>query len=383
MKRNEIAFYGELLSDIKARVRRGQHRAALSANAEMILTYWDVGRMIAERQELDGWGTKVIPRLAVDLKNELPEQKGFSERNIKRMLRFHREYPSLPQPAEPEVPQTAALLKLPETGEKSIVPQPAAQLQKLTKPSVFAAVLGIPWFRNVVLIEKIKDLTTRIWYARQAAEHGWSRDVLTAQIKSSLHERQGAAVTNFENTLPAVHAAIAGGLLKDPFIFDFMTLEEPFHERELETGLLTHIEKFLLELGRGFAFVGRQYELTVSDRDFYLDLIFYHLHLRCFVVVDLKKGEFKPEYAGKMNFYCSAVDSQLRHESDAPTIGLILCQTKDRIIAEYSLRDIEKPIGVSDYELTRALPDTLASSLPSIERLEEELSHELKEEADE
>jgi len=256
-------------------------------------------------------------------------------------------------------------------------------LQKLTKPSVFAAVLGIPWFHNVVLIEKIKDLATRIWYARQAAEHGWSRDVLTAQIKSSLHERQGAAVTNFENTLPAVHAAIAGGLLKDPFIFDFMTLEEPFHERELETGLLTHIEQFLLELGRGFAFVGRQYELTVSDRDFYLDLIFYHLHLRCFVVVDLKKGEFKPEYAGKMNFYCSAVDSQLRHESDAPTIGLILCQTKDRIIAEYSLRDIEKPIGVSDYELTRALPDTLASSLPSIERLEEELSHELKEEADE
>ncbi len=224
MNKNELAFYGELLSDIKARVRRGQQQAALSANAEMTLTYWDVGRMIAERQELDGWGTKVIPRLAVDLTNELPEQKGFSERNIKRMLRFYREYPSLPLPAEQEVPQTAALLKLPETGEQSIVPQPAAQLQKLTNASVFAAVLGIPWFHNVVLIEKIKDLATRIWYARQAAEHGWSRDVLTAQIKSSLHERQGAAVTNFERTLPKIHAAIANGLLKDPFVFDFMTL---------------------------------------------------------------------------------------------------------------------------------------------------------------
>ncbi|MEZ6093121.1 MAG: DUF1016 domain-containing protein [Pirellulaceae bacterium] len=176
---------------------------------------------------------------------------------------------------------------------------------------------------------------------------------------------------------------MATGLLKDPYLFDFLTLEEPFHERELETGLLTHIEKFLLELGRGFAFVGRQYELIVSDREFYLDLLFYHLQLRCFVVVDLKKGDFKPEYAGKMNFYCSAVDAALRHEHDAPTIGLILCQTKDRIIAEYSLRDIEKPIGVADYELTRALPEKLASSLPSIEDIEAELAQELNEEADE
>lgn len=167
------------------------------------------------------------------------------------------------------------------------------------------------------------------------------------------------------------------GLLKDPFIFDFLTLEEPFHERELETELITHIQKFLLELGRGFAFVGRQHRMEVSDRDFYLDLLFYHLHLRCFVVIDLKKGEFKPEYAGKMNFYCSVVDDQLRHEHDAATIGLILCQTKDKIIAEYALRDMVKPIGVADYELTRALPESLASSLPSIEAIEAELSRDL------
>jgi len=230
--------------------------------------------------------------------------------------------------------------------------------------------LQLSWSHNIVLMQKIEDLPTRLWYARQALEQGWSREMLTANIKSSAHTRQGTAVSNFGNRLPAVHAELASGLLKDPYMFDFLTMEEHFHERELETGLLTHIEKFLLELGRGFAFVGRQYELTVSDREFYLDLLFYHLQLRCFVVVDLKKGEFKPEYAGKMNFYCSAVDDLLRHKHDAPTIGLILCQTKDRIIAEYSLRDFEKPIGVADYELTRALPATLASSLPSIEAIE-------------
>ena len=381
MKENELAFYAELLSDITARIRQGQQRAALSVNAELILTYWDVGRMIAERQSLEGWGAGVIPRLALDLKNDLPEQKGFSERNIGRMIAFFREYPNLPLPvanlsvAEKTTSITAKL------AQKSILPPSVAQLENANVIDiVWRSVLLVSWSHNVILIQKIKDLATRIWYARQAAENGWSRDVLTAQIKSDLYDRQGAAVTNFDRTLTNVHAAIANGLLKDPYMFDFLTMEEHFHERELETGLLTHIEKFLLELGRGFAFVGRQYELKISDRDFYLDLLFYHLQLRCFVVVDLKKGEFKPEYAGKMNFYCSAVDDLLRHTHDAPTIGLILCQTKDRIIAEYSLRDIEKPIGVADYELTRALPEKLASSLPSIEDIEAELSQDLDEE---
>jgi predicted nuclease of restriction endonuclease-like (RecB) superfamily len=368
----EITLYRELLAEIKIRVRAAQHKAALSANAEMILMYWDIGRLIAARQETEGWGAGVIPRLAVDLKNELPEEKGFSERNIKRMLRFFREYPILQQPVAKLVPQPAALIQGVENEVSAIVPQPAAQLA-MPAPVIF----GIPWFHHVILIEKIKDLPTRFWYARQTLEQGWSRDTLTVQIKNRAHERQGGAVTNFAATLPEVHASLAQGLLKDPYLFDFLTLAEPFHERELETGLLTHIQKFLLELGRGFAFVGRQYRLEVSDREFYLDLLFYHLHLRCFVVVDLKKGDFKPEYAGKMNFYCSVVDDQLRHAGDAPTIGLILCQTKDRILAEYSLRDIHKPIGVADYELTRALPKELASSLPSIEAIEAELSQDL------
>lgn len=373
---SDLVFYGGLLAGVKTRIRQAQTRAALSANAEMIAMYWDIGRMLHQRQQEKGWGAGVIPRLAADLKNELPEQKGFSERNLKYMIRFAREYgtdQTLPQAAAKSIVQrNAALSKLAGGPRDVIVQQPAAQLA-LPLPII----LGLPWFHHVVLIEKVKELPARRWYACQALEQGWSRDTLTIQIKNRAHERQGAAVTNFNATLPEVHASLALGLLKDPYLFDFLTLEEPFHERELETGLVRHLEKFLLELGAGFAFVGRQYHLEVSDRDFYLDLLFYHLKLRCFIVVELKKGDFKPEYAGKMNFYCSVVDDQLRNEADQPTIGLILCQTKDRILAEYSLRDIHKPIGISDYELTRALPENLKSSLPTVEEIEAELGGDL------
>lgn len=387
MKQEELAVYRNLLGDIKIRVRQGQHRAALAANAEMILMYWDIGRMIAARQKEEGWGSGVIPRLAVDLKNELPEEKGFSARNIGRMLRFYQEYPEV----QAKVPQPVALLETYDHQASPILPRAVAKLTvpgiqpeilpptvaKLEAPSQWSSLIAISWAHNVILLEKLKDLPTRLWYAEKALQEGWSRDTLTLQIKNCAHERQGAAVSNFASTLPEAHAAMAHGLLKDPYLFDFLTLEEPFHERELETELLLHIQKFLLELGRGFAFVGRQHRLEISGRDFYIDLLFYHLHLRCFVVVDLKKGEFKPEYAGKMNFYCSAVDDLLRHAHDAPTIGLILCQTKDRVFAEYALRDVHKPIGLADYDLTRALPAELASSLPSIETLEAELADDL------
>ena len=378
MNKNQLVPYSQLLSDIKERVRSAQHRAILSANAEMVLMYWDIGRMIAAKKEREGWGAKVIPRLAVDLKNELPEEKGFSPANLKRMVRFWNEYPALCSIGAQPVRQIATEAS-PTVGNEISAPSVRQSPDRTGEKPDEVLFLRLSWSHNIVLMQKIEDLPTRLWYARQALEHGWSREILTANIKSSAHTRQGAAVSNFGNRLPAVHAELASGLLKDPYLFDFLTMEDHFHERELETGLLTHIEKFLLELGRGFAFVGRQYELTVSDREFYLDLLFYHLQLRCFVVVDLKKGEFKPEYAGKMNFYCSAVDDLLRHEQDQPTLGLILCQTKDRIIAEYSLRDIEKPIGVADYELTRALPEKLASGLPSIEDIEAELSQDLAE----
>lgn len=385
MNTDELALYRDLLGDIKTRVRQAQNRAALSANAEMILMYWDVGRMIAARQQQEGWGAGVIPRLAADLKNDLPEEKGFSDTNLKRMVQFSREYPDLfPIGARP-VPQ----LESPDHTTSNL-PQPVAKLGARAVPLLSVAsasesimqraIAQLSWAHNIILMQKVKDLPTRLWYARQTLEQGWSRDALAAQIKSRAHERQGGAVTNFGQTLPAPHSELARQLLKDPYLFDFLTLEEPFHERELETGLLAHIQKFLLELGRGFAFVGSQYRLEVSDREFYLDLLFYHLQLRCFVVVDLKKGDFKPEYAGKMNFYCSVVDDQLLREHDAPTLGMILCQTKDRILAEYALRDIHKPIGVADYETTRALPKELASSLPSIEAIEAELTGSMKDE---
>ncbi|PHM65837.1 YhcG family protein [Xenorhabdus sp. KJ12.1] len=342
----ELQIYTSLLTDVKERIRRGQIKAAQSVNTELIQMYWDIGHILHERQKQQGWGAGIIPKLARDIINELPEIKGFSERNLKRMLRFYREY-SLSSEIE-----TAA--------NGAIVPQPVAQL---------------PWGHNILLIEKIKDQTERFWYAEQVLIQGWSRESLLQMIKNNAYTRQGAVVSNFNHRLPISQSELVQQTLKDPYIFDFLTLSEPFKERELETELLKHLEKFLLELGEGFAFVGRQYSITVSGQDYYIDLLFYHLTLRAFVVIELKRGEFKPEHAGKMNFYCSVVDEKLRHPTDQPTIGLILCQTKDRILAEYSLRGIQKPIGVSDYELTRTLPEDLKSSLPSIEELEAELSH--------
>jgi predicted nuclease of restriction endonuclease-like (RecB) superfamily len=378
MNKLQLDLYRSLLVDIKSRVRHAQRRAALSANAEMLLMYWDIGRMIAERQKAEGWGAGVIPRLAVDLKNELPEEKGFSERNLKRMIQFWSAYPALFTIGPRPVAQLAEGAQTDSFGPPSVAQSPAAG-GDLTDPGAAlpSLVVSLSWAHNVILLQSLKEIPLRCWYAQQALEQGWSRDTLTQQIKSRVHERQGAAVTNFVRTLAEPHAAIAQQLLKDPYIFDFLTLEEPFHERELETGLLRHLQRFMLELGRGFAFVGRQHKLEVSGREFYLDLLFYHLGLRCFIVVDLKKGEFQPEHAGKMSFYCSAVDDLLRHEGDGPTIGLILCQTKDRVIAEYALRGVHKPIGLAEYELTRALPENLASVLPSIEDLEAELAEEL------
>ncbi len=322
--------------------------------------------MIEERQQRDGWGTAVIPRLSQDIRNDLPEVKGFSERNIGRMIAFYREYQDL---GISILPQAVAKL---ESDEK--VPQTVAKLASdATLEILQQLVAQIPWGHNILLMQKVKDHSTRLWYMRQTLENGWSRSVLQLMIDSNAHQRQGQAITNFETRLPSPQSDLAQQTLKDPYIFDFLTLDQPFRERELETGLLEHLEKFLLELGQGFAFIGRQYHLDIGEQDFYIDLLFYHLKLRCFVVVDLKVGPFKPDYAGKVNFYCNAVDDLLRHETDNPTIGLILCQDKKKVLAEYALRGLSKPIGVSEYELTHALPEELKSSLPTIEEIEAEL----------
>jgi len=331
----------------------------------MILMYWDIGRMIEERQNTEGWGTGFIPRLSKDIRNELPEIKGFSERNIGYMVQFAREYPDL-----------------------AILQQPVAKSEKTSitvvhddpnsSKKIPGLVLGIPWGHNILLMQKVKDTRERVWYIQNSIQQGWSRDVLALMISSDAQERQGKAVSNFDTSLPHPQSDLVQQALKDPYVFDFLTLVEPFKERELETGLMGHLQMSLVELGQGFAFVGRQYHLEVGDDDFYIDLLFYHLTLRCFVVIDLKKGDFKPEYAGKMNFYCSAVDDMLRYATDQPTIGLILCQKKNKVVAEYALGGIVKPIGVSEFELTRSLPKHLRSSLPSIEEIEAELSGQVK-----
>ncbi|MBN1579034.1 MAG: DUF1016 family protein [Chitinispirillaceae bacterium] len=235
-------------------------------------------------------------------------------------------------------------------------------------------IVEIPWFHNIILIEKVKDPAIRLWYMQKTIENGWSRNVLGMMIESRAHQRQGKAVTNFTRTLPPMQSDLAAQTLKDPYIFDFLTLEKPFHERELEIGLMAHLEKFLLELGVGFAFVGRQVRLEVEGEEFFIDLLFYHLRLRAFIVIELKTGTFKAEYAGKMNFYLNAVDDKLRHEQDNSSIGLILCQDKNKLLAEYALRGMKAAIGVSEFQLTRALPRGLQSSLPSIKEIEKELS---------
>ena len=339
----DLDIYKTLFSDIKKRVEKAQIKAATSVNKELITLYWDIGKMLDERQRLEGWGSGVIPKLANDLKNALPETKGFSERNLKRMLRFYREY----------------------SEDNKKVPQLVAQ---------------IPWGHNILLLERVKGVKERIWYAEKTIAEGWSRNILSTMVSNQAFQRQGKAVTNFKKRLPAPHSDLADEAIKDPYKFDFLTLSDKFRERELEVALLKHLEKFMIELGKGFAFVGRQYHLAVSDSDYYIDLLFYHLKLRSYFVIELKSGKFKPEYAGKMNFYCSVVDDLLRHETDNPTIGLILCQQKDSIEAEYALRDVHTPISVSGYELelTRTLPNDLKSSLPTIEEIEEELSDQKK-----
>lgn len=329
------ANYPELLHEIKDRIQKARVKAALSVNRELILLYWEIGRRILESQEQEGWGAKVIDRLAADLRKAFPDTQGFSARNLKYMRAFAEAYP-----------------------DRGIVQQAAAQ---------------IPWFHNCVLLDKVKDPNQRIWYIQQTLENGWSRAVLVHQIESDIFSRQGQAITNFRQTLPAPQSDLAGQLLKDPYSFDFLGIGPNIAERELEKKLIDHLKDFLIELGKGFALVGSQYHLEVGGQDYYLDLLFYHLRLRCFVVIDLKVESFKPEFVGKMNFYLSAVDDQLRHEVDNPTIGLLLCKDRNQIVVEYALRELTRPVGVATYRLTKALPQDLKNDLPTPEQLEEEL----------
>lgn len=330
--------YADWLAELKTRIHTAQQRATLAVNRELVGLYWRIGRDILDRQAAQGWGAKVIERLAHDLRTAFPEMKGFSPRNLKYMRAFAEAWP-----------------------EAGFVQQVAAQL---------------PWFHLCTLIDKLKTREKREWYLAKAIEHNWSRNVLVIQIETRLHERSGKAVTNFKERLPAPQSDLARESLKDPYRLDFLGVGQEADERAIESAIVEHITRFLLELGAGFAYVGRQVHIEVGGDDFFLDLLFYHLKLHCYVVVELKAGPFKPEHTGQLGFYLSAVDSQMKAEHDNPTIGLLLCKSQNRVVAEYALRDSNKPIGVAEYQLVAALPKEQQTSLPSIEQIERELGED-------
>jgi len=324
------------LTELKSKIRQKQLQAALSVNQTLLELYWDLGKDIIEKQEKSSWGSNFIEQLSTDLRHEFPQINGFSRRNLYAIRQWYLFYSS----------------------QFEFVPQVVAQ---------------IPWGHNRLIIGKIKEVDKAIFYSRATIENGWGRDILEAQITNQYFERKGAALSNFTRTLPESQSDLAKQTIKDPYNFDFLGLEEDAQEREIEHELVHRITEFLLELGKGFAFVGRQFKIEISDNDYFIDLLFYHLELRCYVVIELKAVKFKPEFAGKLNFYLSAVDSLLKRADDNPTIGILLCKTKDKIEAEFALRDINKPIGIADYKLTQAIPENLKSNLPTVEQLENDL----------
>ena len=328
--------YADWLTELKARIHGAQQRAALAVNRELVLLYWQIGRDILTRQSQQGWGAKVIERLSQDLRTTFPEMKGFSPRNLKYMRAFAETWPD--------------------------------------EEFVQAVLAQLPWYHQLALLDKLPGPETRRWYAAKAIEHNWSRNILVMQIETRLMERSGNAVTNFEAKLPKPQSDLARESLKDPYRFDFLGLTDEAQEREIETALVKHVTEFLLELGAGFAFVGRQVLLDVGGDEFFIDLLFYHLKLRSYVVIELKGGKFKPEHLGQLGFYLTAVDRQVKSEHDNPTIGLLLCKTKNKIVAEYALGDKTQPMGVAEYKLLESLPAELQTSLPSIEQIERELA---------
>lgn len=327
--------YADWLAELKHRIHSAQQRATLAVNRELVLLYWQIGRDILARQAEQGWGAKVIERLAHDLRNAFPDMKGFSRANLMYMRAFASSWT-----------------------EEQIIQQPVGQL---------------PWGHNLVLLTRLKDPQLRLEYAKNAIIHGWSRNVLNIHIETRLLERTGKAATNFEVSLPKPYSDLARECLKDPYRLDFLGLCHEAGEREIESAMVKHITEFLLELGAGFAFVGRQVLLDVGGDEFFIDLLFYHLKLRCYVVIELKAGKFKPEHLGQLGFYLTAVDAQVKNEHDNPTIGLLLCKSKNKVVAEYALRDNAQPLGIAEYKLLESLPEPLQTNLPSIEQIEREL----------
>ncbi len=369
--------YINILESLKQKIRQARTRAAFSVNTELLKLYWEIGNIILAQQKEEGWGAKIINRLEVDLKTEFPDFKGLSVRNLKYMRAFAEAYPQFgilqASPAQsqnaglkpgPLMQQLAALIKSTDLQDVTIVQQAAAQL---------------PWGHHQVLLDKIKEPQQRLFYIFKCIENGWSRNILSEQIASNLFERQGKAITNFKDTLPPLQSDLAQQTLKNPYVFDFLSLNEEIKERELEKALIQHLKRFMLELGKGYAYVGNQKNIVVGGDDYFLDLLFYNYHLHCFVVFELKIGAFKPEYAGKLNFYVNTINEQLKGAEDKGTIGILLCKTPNETVVKYALQGIESPIGVADYELARALPKQLKGEIPTVEELEAEIDKEYEE----
>ena len=369
---NSIQNYSTLLWQVKKRVALAQQRAIYAANEELLRLYWDLGQMLHSAQQAEGWGKGTLVRLSQDMKNVYPREKGFSVRNLQCMMQFFEEYnQELTMVKSIVQPPVAQLNNNTESLRKNPITQRV--VAQLPENNFTLPVKHLSWAHNVVLMQRVKDIKARYWYMIQSLASHWGRDFLIEAIKLDYYGKHGALANNFDATLPAPEAKDVKSLLKDPYIFDMLTFTDEYNERDVEIGLVKHVEQFLVEMGAGFGFMGRQYHISVSGDDYYIDLLMYNAFMHRYMVIELKDTEFKPEYIGKLNFYCSAVDDILCREGDRKTIGLLLCKTKDRVKAEYALRDVCKPIGISDYELGQALPQDLRSSLPSIEEIEREL----------
>ena len=335
-----ISNFGNWIKDLKSKIHEARRKVAFSINSQLLELYWEIGRELNSKLENAAWGSNLIEQVANELKHEFPDIKGFSRRNLFAIRQWYRFY----------------------CEKYQFVPQTVAQ---------------IPWGHNRLIITKIKNIEEAEFYCIETIKHNWDRDTLESQISTKYYEKTGKAINNFSSTLPSDQSQLVTQTLKDPYIFDFLGLQDDALERAIEDELTKHITAFLLELGKGFAFVGRQYKIEISETDYFIDMLFYHIELRCYVVIELKAGKFKPEHAGKLNFYLSAVDSQLKKPMDNPSIGILLCKSKDKIEVEYSLRDLNKPMGISEYRLTDSIPENLKTQLPSIEELENELDNKL------
>ena len=375
--------YREWLRGLKQQIKTGQVKAALSVNSQMIMLYWDLGKQIVEKQENAQWGSGFIEQLSKDLRAEFPEMKGFSKDNILMMKRFYLFYAQIWEQAVPKLQQADSKSSIKSEQpvpilEAQIVAQAVQQIQAsvnqqdiIVEQAVQQFIL-VPWGHHMLILKKIKDLKQALFYINKTVENSWSRAVLEYQIEADLYNRQGKAVTNFNLTLPALQSDLANELMKDPYNFDFLRLSEKVKETDLEKSLVQHISRFLLELGIGFAYMGRQFLLKVGEKDYRTDLLFYHTRLKCYVVIELKTKEFEPEFIGKLNFYITAVNELVKDDRDKPTIGVLLCKNKDNYAVEFSLKDVNNPIGVSTFHYTE-LADEMKAALPSAEELQNEL----------